>query len=69
MGMHIISSSILIVCFFFFPLRDAAACAIISPVASVVIGAVGAFLANITAPFLLWLKIDDAVGATCVHGT
>ena len=29
---------------------------------------VGSFLANITAKLLLYLKIDDAVGATCVHG-
>ena len=35
---------------------------------SVFIGAVGAWLANITAKLLIYLKIDDAVGATCVHG-
>ena len=29
---------------------------------------VGAFLANITAKLLIYLKVDDAVGATCVHG-
>ena len=28
----------------------------------------GGFLANITDPLLVWLRIDDAVGATCVHG-
>ena len=28
----------------------------------------GAFLANITAKLLIYLKVDDAVGATCVHG-
>ncbi len=32
------------------------------------IGAIGAFLANITDPLLIYLRIDDAVGATCVHG-
>ena len=47
-------------------------------------GIVGSFIANITAPLLVWLKValiqhpilknknnfqvDDAVGATCVHG-
>ena len=36
---------------------------------SVFIGAVGSWLANITAKLLIYLKIDDAVGATCVHGT
>ena len=35
---------------------------------SVFIGAVGSWLANITAKLLIYLKIDDAVGATCVHG-
>ena len=35
---------------------------------SVIIGIVGSLLGNITAPFLVWLKVDDAVGATCVHG-
>ena len=34
----------------------------------VFIGAVGSWLANITAKLLIYLKIDDAVGATCVHG-
>ena len=33
-----------------------------------IIGLVGSFLANITAPLLIYLKVDDAVGATCVHG-
>ena len=32
------------------------------------IGAIGGFLANITDPFMVWLRVDDAVGATCVHG-
>ena len=32
------------------------------------IGFVGGFLANITDPLLVWLRVDDAVGATCVHG-
>ena len=45
-----------------------AACAVVTPVESVPIGVVGAFLANITAKLLLYLKIDDAVGAACVHG-
>ena len=35
---------------------------------SVIIGIVGSWLGNITAPLLIWLKVDDAVGATCVHG-
>ena len=35
---------------------------------SFIIGIVGSFLANITAKLLLYLQIDDAVGATCVHG-
>ena len=25
-------------------------------------------MANITDPLLVWLRVDDAVGATCVHG-
>lgn len=32
------------------------------------IGVIGAFLAIVTDPLLIYLKIDDAVGATCVHG-
>ena len=32
------------------------------------IGMVGGFLANITDPLMVWLRVDDAVGATCVHG-
>ena len=35
---------------------------------SVIIGIVGSWLGNITAPLLIWLRVDDAVGATCVHG-
>ena len=35
---------------------------------ALIIGAVGSFLANITDPLLVYLKVDDAVGATCVHG-
>ena len=35
---------------------------------ALLIGAVGGFLANITDPLLVWLRVDDAVGATCVHG-
>lgn len=45
-----------------------AACAVVTTLESVVIGAVGAYLANATAKLLLYLKVDDAVGATCVHG-
>jgi ammonium transporter len=45
-----------------------AACAVVNVWESLFIGAVGSFLANITAPLLNWLKVDDAVGATCVHG-
>jgi len=43
-------------------------CAIISQVDATIIGFIGSFLANITANFLIYLKVDDAVGATCVHG-
>ncbi|TRY73665.1 hypothetical protein TCAL_01884, partial [Tigriopus californicus] len=43
-------------------------CALVSLRESVIIGAIGAFLANISAPLLIWMKVDDAVGATCVHG-
>ncbi len=35
---------------------------------ALIIGAIGSFLANITDPLLVYLRIDDAVGATCVHG-
>ena len=35
---------------------------------AIFIGIVGGFLANITDPLLVWMRIDDAVGATCVHG-
>ena len=35
---------------------------------AMVIGAVGGFLANVTDPLLIWLRVDDAVGATSVHG-
>ena len=35
---------------------------------ALIIGAVGSFLANVTDPLLVYLKVDDAVGATCVHG-
>ena len=45
-----------------------AGCAVVTPVEAIPIGIVGSFLANITAKLLLYLKIDDAVGATCVHG-
>ncbi|CAB4062675.1 amt [Lepeophtheirus salmonis] len=45
-----------------------AGCAIVTTFESIFIGIVGSFLSNITAGFLIWLKVDDAVGATCVHG-
>ena len=45
-----------------------AGCAIVTIWEALLIGAIGGFLANITDPFLVWLRIDDAVGATCVHG-
>ena len=45
-----------------------AGCAVVTPVEAIPIGIVGSFLANITAKLLIYLKIDDAVGATCVHG-
>ena len=47
---------------------DPAGCAIVSIWEALLIGAIGGFLANITDPLLVWLRIDDAVGATCVHG-
>lgn len=43
-------------------------CAIVTVFESLLIGAVGSFLANITDPLLVYLRVDDAVGATCVHG-
>ena len=46
----------------------AAGCAVVTIWEALVIGAVGAFLANITDPLLVYLRVDDAVGATCVHG-
>ena len=45
-----------------------ASCAVVNVNESLVIGAIGSFLANVTAPLLVWLRVDDAVGATCVHG-
>ena len=45
-----------------------ASCAIVTIWESFIIGAVGSFLANITDPLLVYLRVDDAVGATCVHG-
>ena len=45
-----------------------AGCALVTTRESVFIGMVGAWLANISAPLLVWLRVDDAVGATCVHG-
>ncbi len=49
-------------------LNVAGGCAIITPVESFFIGIVGSFLSNITAKLLIYLKVDDAVGASCVHG-
>ena len=45
-----------------------AGCAVVNVYSSLLIGGVGSFLANITPALLEWLKVDDAVGATCVHG-
>jgi Amt family ammonium transporter len=45
-----------------------AGCAVVTIWESLIIGAVGSFLASITDPLLVWLRVDDAVGATCVHG-
>lgn len=45
-----------------------ASCAVVSVWEALFIGLVGGFLANATEPLLTyWLRIDDAVGATCVH--
>ena len=46
----------------------AAGCAIVTIFEALIIGAIGSFLANVTDPLLVWLRVDDAVGATCVHG-
>lgn len=35
---------------------------------ALIIGAIGSFLAIITDYLLIFLRVDDAVGATCVHG-
>ena len=43
-------------------------CAVYNSYTAMIVGAVGSFLANITPPLLEWIKVDDAVGATCVHG-
>jgi putative effector of murein hydrolase len=45
-----------------------AACAVITQVEAMFIGLVGSFLANITSNLLIHIRVDDAVGATCVHG-
>ncbi|CAB4061274.1 amt [Lepeophtheirus salmonis] len=45
-----------------------ASCAVITIWEAFIIGAIGAFLAIATDPLLILLKIDDAVGATSVHG-
>ena len=46
----------------------AAGCALVDIWEAVLIGVVGGFLANATDPLMVWFRIDDAVGATCVHG-
>ena len=43
-------------------------CAVFNIYSAMVVGAVGSFMANITPPLLEYWRIDDAVGATCVHG-
>ena len=45
-----------------------ASCAVINQVDAMIIGFIGSFLANITANLLVYIRVDDAVGATCVHG-
>ncbi len=45
-----------------------AGCAVVNVWEAVIIGAIGALLANVTEPLLIRVGIDDAVGATCVHG-
>ena len=56
--MHVLYSKIII----------KAGCAIVTVWEALLIGIIGGFLANITDPLLVWLRVDDAVGATCVHG-
>ena len=56
--MHVLYSKIIIT----------AGCAIVTVWEALLIGIIGGFLANITDPLLVWLRVDDAVGATCVHG-
>ena len=38
-----------------------------APPSSMVVGAVGSFLANITPPLLEWARVDDAVGILSCH--
>ena len=45
-----------------------ASCCVVEVWEALLIGAVGSFLANISDPLLVRWKVDDAVGATCVHG-
>ncbi len=45
-----------------------AGCAVVTPREAVIIGIIESYLANATADLLVYLKVDDAVGATCVHG-
>lgn len=45
-----------------------AGCAIVTPIEAIPIGCIGSFLANVTPKLLVYLRVDDAVGATCVHG-
>ena len=49
-------------------MQFSASCAVISQVDAMIIGFIGSFLANITANLLVYIRVDDAVGATCVHG-
>ena len=53
---------------FFECVLSLASCALVDIWEAMLIGAVGGFLANVTDPLMVWLRIDDAVGATCVHG-
>ena len=43
-------------------------CIVVTIFEALIIGAIGSFLAIITDYFLIFLRVDDAVGATCVHG-
>ena len=45
-----------------------AGCCVVEVWEALLIGAVGALLANVAEPLLARWRVDDAVGATCVHG-